>query len=51
MLSASHIRIHGREQQSRRNNVESALLNAGALTLTVLMLAIVVFGVLVIRAS
>jgi hypothetical protein len=50
MLSASQVRIHGRDEETRRRLV-SALWNAGALTLAVLTIAIVFFGVLAIRAS
>lgn len=50
MLSASRIRIHDGEEETR-HRVVSALWNAGVLTLTVLTIAVVFFGVLVLRAT
>jgi len=50
MLSASRMRIHDGEEEARQR-VVSALWNAGVLALTVLTIAIVFFGFLVIRAG
>jgi hypothetical protein len=50
MLSPSRIRIHGAEEESRHQLV-SALWNAGILTVVVLTLAVLFFGVLAIRAT
>ena len=50
MLNASRMRMHGGDDEAR-HRVTSALWNAGILTLTVLTIAIVFFGVLVIRAT
>jgi hypothetical protein len=50
MLSASRIRIHSHEEETR-HHVVSALWNAGILTLTILTIAIVFFGVLAMRAG
>ncbi|HTX37744.1 MAG TPA: hypothetical protein VME43_22100 [Bryobacteraceae bacterium] len=50
MLNASRIRVHDGEEETR-HQVVSALWNAGVLTLTVLTIALVFFGVLVIRAT
>ncbi|SPE33433.1 hypothetical protein SBA3_20024 [Candidatus Sulfopaludibacter sp. SbA3] len=48
MLGALHNRTHGRGEQIQ---VESALLAAGALILTLLIILVLFFGVFVIRAS
>ncbi len=50
MQSAFRTRIHDGEEETR-HRVASALWNAGIVTLTVLTIAIVFFGVLVIRAT
>jgi hypothetical protein len=50
MLGTFHSRIHGRGEQSR-GTVESALLTAGILILTLLTVVILFFGVLVTPAT
>ncbi|HEV2447808.1 MAG TPA: hypothetical protein VGS58_17880 [Candidatus Sulfopaludibacter sp.] len=50
MLGAFHARIHGRAEH-HPGSVESALLTAGALILTLLTLVILFFVVFATRAS
>ena len=50
MLHSARTRVHDGEEETR-HRVVSALWNAGILTLTVLTIAIVFFGVLAIRAT
>ena len=50
MRGVFHGRIHGRAEQIHWT-AESALLTAGALILTLLIIVILFFGVLVTRAS
>lgn len=50
MRDSLHIRMHGREASCRRA-VESALWNAGILTLMLLTVVIIFFGLLAVLAN